>query len=115
MISNKDRFIEENPEETEEELGAKEWDEVVEEKSPVITDKTKTTGNAGKTEMYLCQSYYNDENVLVDCTCGKCETKEEEDTSHQSLMDDRGDDSARYENHMELTNYQSASGDYSLR
>ena len=27
-----------------------------------------------KTEMYQCQSYYDDENVLRDCTCGKCDT-----------------------------------------
>ena len=25
-----------------------------------------------KTEQYKCQSYYDDNNVLTDCTCGKC-------------------------------------------
>lgn len=25
------------------------------------------------TPSYLCQSYYNDDNELVDCTCGHCE------------------------------------------
>jgi len=25
-----------------------------------------------KTEQCFCQSYYDDENVLCDCTCGKC-------------------------------------------
>ena len=31
-----------------------------------------------KKEMYKCQSYYDDENVLCDCSCGKCgETKKE--------------------------------------
>jgi len=24
-------------------------------------------------EQYKCQSYYDDANVLRDCTCGKCE------------------------------------------
>ena len=24
-------------------------------------------------EMCFCQSYYNDDNELQDCTCGKCE------------------------------------------
>jgi hypothetical protein len=23
-------------------------------------------------EMYKCQSYYDDDNILQDCTCGKC-------------------------------------------
>lgn len=26
-----------------------------------------------KPERYLCQSYYDNNNVLQDCTCGKCE------------------------------------------
>jgi hypothetical protein len=26
-----------------------------------------------KTEQCFCQSYMNDDNILVDCTCGKCE------------------------------------------
>ena len=25
-----------------------------------------------KTEQCFCQSYYDDDNVLRDCTCGKC-------------------------------------------
>lgn len=25
------------------------------------------------TEMYLCPSYYDDNNILQDCECGKCE------------------------------------------
>lgn len=25
-----------------------------------------------KTEQCFCQSYYDDENILCDCTCGKC-------------------------------------------
>ena len=25
-----------------------------------------------KTERYKCQSYYDDNNILNDCTCGKC-------------------------------------------
>lgn len=25
------------------------------------------------TEQYKCQSYYDDDNVLQDCTCGKCD------------------------------------------
>ena len=27
-----------------------------------------------KTPMYQCQSYYNDDNELVDCKCGECDT-----------------------------------------
>lgn len=27
-----------------------------------------------KTEQYQCQSHFDDNNVLQDCTCGKCET-----------------------------------------
>ena len=26
-------------------------------------------------EMYKCQSYYDDDNILQDCTCGKCGEK----------------------------------------
>ena len=29
-----------------------------------------------KTEQCFCQSYYDDDNVLQDCTCGKCEIDE---------------------------------------
>ena len=28
-------------------------------------------------EQCFCQSYYDDNNILQDCTCGKCEKKEE--------------------------------------
>lgn len=42
--------------------------------------KTKTP--KGKTEMYACPSYYDDSNVLQDCTCGKCESMNK--PTHQS-------------------------------
>jgi len=25
--------------------------------------------------VYLCQSYYDNDNILQDCTCGKCEVE----------------------------------------
>lgn len=35
---------------------------------------------SGKTgEVYLCQGYYDDNNVLQDCTCGTCGGVEEPD------------------------------------
>lgn len=29
------------------------------------------------TEQYQCKSYYDDNNILRDCSCGKCEDKEQ--------------------------------------
>ena len=34
--------------------------------------KTPTAG-----EQCFCQSYYDDQDILQDCTCGKCQTPEE--------------------------------------
>lgn len=32
-----------------------------------------------KTQQCFCQSYYDDNNVLQDCTCGKCEKDSSKD------------------------------------
>lgn len=41
---------------------------------------------ARKTEQYKCQSYYDDNNVLQDCTCGKCDKEEGKNIESQVAL-----------------------------
>ena len=34
---------------------------------------------------FTCQSYYDDDNVLRDCTCGKCEKQEKKPVYYDEL------------------------------
>ena len=40
-----------------------------------------------KTEQCFCPSYYDDDNVLRDCTCGKCDNKTTKWEEFNNLMD----------------------------
>ena len=37
----------------------------------------------GRPPTFLCQSYYDDENVLRDCSCGKCATRSTAESKQQ--------------------------------
>lgn len=41
-----------------------------------------------KTDQYKCPSYYDDNNILVDCTCGKCEKMKPQKTDKRWWEDE---------------------------